>query len=296
MICKDQWETGKRGAVMKPAVPAHSHSQTSLTLDKGVMAWVGSRAVSAEAPQSACGGAVSAEAHDRHVGSRVTGQAGTFSATANYLGFTLRLKPDAHLNVSDFQHSSERPWEEPPSVLPEPPKALSHPDCQGTAQAQGLIVNMLHPVGTSTGALNGWERPSLYKWTDLREGRSSLAPPVLTQARRIQIQLNTTQRLEPCLCASPSGWEWFLRQAGQRGSAATSPFLPHNLPRCWLGITVTEPDSPIPSPCPECRRHAVRSAALPVTDFCLLLSGNQIRQTTAVRTTTHREEIYCLKS
>lgn len=56
-----------------------------------------------------------------------------------------------------------------------------------------------------------------------------------------------------------------------RGSHPASPFLPHNLPRCcWLGITVTEPDSPIPSPVPRCR-HAVRSARrCPVTDFCLL--------------------------
>ena len=38
----------------------------------------------------------------------------------------LGLKPDAHLNVSDFSTPKQKGLgEEPPSVLPEPPKAHS---------------------------------------------------------------------------------------------------------------------------------------------------------------------------
>ena len=81
-----------------------------------------------------------------------------FSATANTWASALRLKPDAQLNVSDFSTLKQKGLgEEPPSVLPEPPKAILILTGRGTTQTQGLIVQHAPPVGTSTGAPDGWE-------------------------------------------------------------------------------------------------------------------------------------------
>ena len=75
-----------------------------------------------------------------------------------HLGFPLRLKPDAQLNVSDFSTLKQKGLgEEPPSVLPEPPKAILILTGRGTTQTQGLIVQHAPPAGTSTGAPDDWE-------------------------------------------------------------------------------------------------------------------------------------------
>ena len=158
---------------------------------------------------------------------------------------------------------------------------------------------MLHLWAPVQGPRTAGKRPSLYRRTDLREGRAARRPPVLTQARRIQIQLNTTRRLEPCLCASPGGWECVPAPGSGQPGAATQPapsFLTTFLAAAGLESLSPNLTLPVPPPYPGAgtlsEAHGVARLLISVSS----LSGNQIRQTTAVRTDTHREEIYCLKS
>lgn len=124
----------------------------------------------------------------------------------------------------------------------------------------------------------------LYKWTDLREGRAARAPPSSdpgTQNSDTAQHDATPGALSVCF----SQWMGVVPAPGPASPGSqppASPFLPHNLPRCcWLGITGSQNLTlPFPPPYPGAGTLSEAHGRCPVTDFCLLLSGNQIRQTT----------------